>query len=147
MGHKDGVHFCDCCGLSLATDEVQPGSRELCHDCTMQAYGAQQWSSMLETQADFPYWMYAATKDRRTRLTHKALDGLVFRIDDPIAARFFPPWEEGCRCDAIPLMRENLEEEGLRVTDGREIPNILAKITGKPFPLPQMGPGARNPSQ
>lgn len=64
------------------------------------AYGAGQMQKMLETAEDFPYWRYSATIDSKTRATHAALHGKIFKVGD---FTFFPPIGFRCRCTAIPM--------------------------------------------
>lgn len=51
---------------------------------------------------DYPFWEYQTVGDDRVRASHAALDGRLFRLDDPEAARVYPPNGFGCRCEAIP---------------------------------------------
>lgn len=59
--------------------------------------------------ARFPYWRYHARHDGRARSSHAAYDGMIFRKDDPIWRRIFPPWEFRCRC----WVEELTEEEAM----------------------------------
>lgn len=64
------------------------------------AFGAGQMQKMLEVADDFPYWKFSATLDSKTRPSHAALHGKIFRVGD---YTFFPPLSFRCRCTAIPL--------------------------------------------
>lgn len=44
----------------------------------------------------YPYVIYHSQSDARPE--HKALDGRVFRKDDPFLASHTPPWDYNCRC-------------------------------------------------
>lgn len=46
----------------------------------------------------YTHWIYKTQEDERVREEHVALDGRVFRIDDPAAAKILPPIDWGCRC-------------------------------------------------
>jgi SPP1 gp7 family putative phage head morphogenesis protein len=51
----------------------------------------------------FPWLLYDAVNDSRTRPSHAAMDGLVVRYDDPILNTWRPPCGYQCRCRVIPL--------------------------------------------
>lgn len=55
-------------------------------------------SGLLENVEDRPWWQYVAVLDQRTRPTHRALDGKIFRYDDPFWKSFSPPLGFSCRC-------------------------------------------------
>lgn len=48
------------------------------------AYNAGRYKQMAEENATRPYRMYVAIIDEKSRPNHAALDGMVFRYDDPI---------------------------------------------------------------
>lgn len=79
------------------------------------AYMAGRWETMRRNAASRPYWMYVAVMDSRTRPTHAAMNGKVFRIDDPRAARLYPPNDFNCRCRARALSERDLARRGLKV--------------------------------
>ena len=68
-----------------------------------------------------PYVLYSAILDARTRPEHAALNGLVFRKDDPDARRILPPSSWNCRCMAIELDQVEVEEGGYSGTQGRSV--------------------------
>lgn len=69
---------------------------------------------------EFPYLEYSARHDDRVRPDHLALETLglngtaVYRRDDPIWKRFYPPWAWNCRCFVIPLSIEDAAAKGVR---------------------------------
>ncbi|HYH63939.1 MAG TPA: phage minor head protein [Urbifossiella sp.] len=69
---------------------------------------------------EFPYLEYSATHDGRVRAEHLAMEQLgldgtaVYRRDDPVWQRFYPPWGWQCRCIVIPLSVEDAAAKGVR---------------------------------
>ncbi len=85
-----------------------------------------------------PYWRYHATLDARTRPTHAALHGKVFRKDDTAARPYLAPWSHGCRCQAIEMTLEEFDEGGYKVTDGTLVP-LLPTRDGETVGRPEGG--------
>ncbi|QAY92545.1 phage minor head protein [Pseudomonas sp. ACM7] len=79
------------------------------------AYMAGRKASMEETTDTHPYWMYIAILDGKTRPSHRALHGQVFRHDDPIWAAIFPPNGFNCRCRVVALSEAAVKRRGLKV--------------------------------
>ena len=84
------------------TRPVQYGSPwrlKLIYDVNLQtSFQAGRRARQLENVDSRPYWMYVAILDSRTRPTHRALHGRVFRYDDPFWAAYYPPNGYRCRC-------------------------------------------------
>ncbi|ECK5020278.1 phage head morphogenesis protein, partial [Salmonella enterica] len=78
-------------------------------------YSAGRWAEQRENTGERPYWMYVAIRDSRTRKTHLAIHGLVFRFDDPFWDAFYPPNGWRCRCSVIALTQAEVSLRGLRV--------------------------------
>jgi len=68
-----------------------------------------------------PYWMYDAVGDRRTRPSHLAMDGRVFRKSDPIWDVWFPPNDHHCRCGVIEVGDAELATLGKEVEQGEDV--------------------------
>ena len=75
--------------------------------------GRQQ--DFLENVGNRPYWQYVAVLDKRTRPMHRALDGRVFRYDDPFWQSFSPPLGYRCRCRLRALSERDIQKRGLIV--------------------------------
>ncbi len=60
-----------------------------------------------------PYWQYVAVRDSRTRPSHSALHGRVWRADDPIWNHLYPPNGWNCRCRVRALSESRMRKEGL----------------------------------
>lgn len=72
------------------------------------AYGAAQYQSYMQDTDNRPYWQYDAVGDARTRAAHMAMDGLIYRYDDPFWATFFPPNGYRCRCSVTALSERDM---------------------------------------
>lgn len=76
-----------------------PQRLKLIYDTNLQsAFMAGRRERQLGNVDDRPYWEYVAVMDSRTRPSHRALNGRVFRYDDPFWQSFYPPNGYRCRC-------------------------------------------------
>jgi len=76
------------------------------------AYMAGHWRAFEATKDDFPYLMYDAINDSRTRPSHRALDGVIKPVDDPFWKTHFPPIGHRCRCSVRSLMEHEARARG-----------------------------------
>lgn len=85
------------------------------------AYMAGRKAEMEQTTETHPYWMYVAILDGKTRPSHRALHGQVFRHDDPIWSAIFPPNGFNCRCRVVALSEAAVKRRGLKAvsSEGR----------------------------
>lgn len=97
------------------------------------AYGAGRYNAFMENVQARPYWQYTAVMDRRTRPTHAAMHGLVFRADDPFWDSFYPPNGFNCRCRVRALDGENMKERSLDLSSSK---GRLSKIDVPTSPRP-----------
>lgn len=97
------------------------------------AYMAGRKASMEDTTDTHPYWMYIAILDGKTRPSHRALHGQVFRHDDPIWAAIFPPNGFNCRCRVVALSEAAVKRRGLKVvsSEGRMFTETVETGTDK----------------
>ncbi|ENS5449052.1 minor capsid protein, partial [Morganella morganii] len=79
------------------------------------AYQAGRYQQQLASTDTHPYWQYIAVMDGRTRKSHAAMHGRVFRFDDPIWEKLYPPNDWGCRCRVRALTAEQVRRMGLTV--------------------------------
>lgn len=79
------------------------------------AYMAGRYRELKEQVNTRPYWQYVAVLDARTRPSHEALHGKVFRHDDPIWKVIWPPNGYNCRCSVRALSERELQRMGLSV--------------------------------
>ncbi len=80
------------------------------------AYSAAQYQSYMGNIDNRPYWRYEAIGDERTRAAHAAMDGLVYRYDDPFWATFYPPNGYRCRCSVTALSERDIQREQIAVS-------------------------------
>lgn len=81
------------------------------------AYSAARYQRMRDNVDNRPYWQYSAVGDERTRPAHLALNGKIYRYDDPFWATFYPPNGFNCRCSVIALSDRDLKRRGIDKPD------------------------------
>lgn len=82
------------------------------------AYMAGRWKAQAENADHRPYLQYVAVMDSRTRPAHKALNGQVYRLDDPVWQYLYPPNGWNCRCRVRALTERQVRDKGLMVESG-----------------------------
>ena len=101
--------------------EVQLGSPrrlQTIYETNMRtAYAVGRFRQQHENAAARPYWQYDAMNDGRTRPSHRAMDRMVFRHDDPIWNTHYPPNGFNCRCRVRALTARQVAERGIHVHD------------------------------
>ncbi len=109
------------------------------------AYNSGRYKRQKELGDIFPYLQYSAVNDRRTRPTHKAVDGLVFPLDHPFWDTWYPPNGYRCRCSTFSLTKRQVERRGLKVetNDPTNTPvSIASPVTGEKLHVQQLLPDA-----
>ncbi|NDY56327.1 phage head morphogenesis protein [Desulfovibrio sulfodismutans] len=100
------------------------------------AYQAGRWSQFQRNKRFFGYLMYDAVDDSRTRLEHRALDGLVYPIDHEFWDVWYPPNDHLCRCSVRALTERQVKARSLKVNTDipREVETDqgLVSLTPKP---------------
>ncbi|MDA8413016.1 MAG: phage minor head protein [Desulfobacteraceae bacterium] len=103
------------------------------------AYNVGRYRSQMEMADVRPFWEYVAVMDARTRPSHAALNGRVFRADDPFWDSFYPPNGWRCRCRVRSLDGGDLKDGGLKLESSagkitsRE--ELVSKKTGEMQPV------------
>lgn len=85
---------------------IAPRRLDLIYRQNMQtSYSAGRYKGLSDNADARPYWRYNAIMDSRTRPAHAALNGKVFRLDNPFWDSMYPPNGFNCRCtvDSVPL--------------------------------------------
>ncbi|WP_405123526.1 phage minor head protein [Pseudomonas sp. M20] len=101
------------------------------------AYMAGRKTAMEQTTQTHPYWMFVAILDSKTRPSHRALHGQVYRHDDPIWQTIYPPNGYNCRCRVIALTEAAVKRKDLTVQTSQN-----QSITFRPDPGFNHAPGA-----
>lgn len=113
------------------------------------AYAAgQQFALSLPVVRDgFPYVAYFATHDDRTEHNHLMMERLgldgtnIYRRDDPVIIKFWPPWRWSCRCHAVPINIAEAARRGVREAqqwlDTGRPPAMPEYVAEPPFDLPR----------
>lgn len=96
-----------------------------------QAYGDGRCRQMSDpdVQSKRPFRMWVHGNSAKPRETHIAMNGKVFRADDPIANQSLP-LGFGCRCSWVTLSERDLKRRGLKVTEGLNWGDVIATIKG-----------------
>ncbi len=107
------------------------------------AYNSARWKKQTELAETFPLLQYNAVNDRRTRPTHKAMDGKVFPIGHPFWDIWYPPNGFRCRCSTLSLTEAQAKRRGLTVETedltNRTVP-IPNPVTGEALHVQQLLP-------
>lgn len=103
-------------GTSVPVQLGSPRRLKLIYEQNMQtAFMAGRWREMKAATATHAFWQYVAVMDNRTRPTHAAMNGRIFRHDDVAWSVVYPPNGWRCRCRARPLTKAAIQREGLVV--------------------------------
>ena len=87
-------------------------------DVNMRVSFAQgRWEQQQSVKKDFPYLRYEGILDSRIRPLHRAWHGTILPMDHPWWNTHYPPNGWRCRCDAVAISEDDLEESGWQVTD------------------------------
>lgn len=95
------------------------------------AYSSGRYKSMMDNAEKRPYWQYWAVMDGRTRDEHGALNGKVFRYDDPFWDSFYPPNGFNCRCKVRALNDRNIKNKGIEVESSEGLLGSQEKLVSK----------------
>jgi SPP1 gp7 family putative phage head morphogenesis protein len=106
-------------GDGQTIEEVQLGSpwrlKTIYRTNLQTSYMSGRYKDQMDNVDNRPYWQYVAVIDAKTRLSHRILNGKIFRYDDPFWESFYPPNGWGCRCRVRAFSEKNLQTRHLRV--------------------------------
>ena len=106
-----------------------PRRLEVIYRTNMQsAYAAQRYQQQRDNAAARPYWMYSAIMDARTRPSHRAMHGVIYRYNDRFWDTFYPPNGFNCRCYVRALSRRDIARLNLEVGQSRLIDGYEKQI-------------------
>jgi SPP1 gp7 family putative phage head morphogenesis protein len=86
------------------------------------AYMAGRYEAQVANADAEPYWQYIAILDDRTRPGHAAMNGRVYKWNDAIWKKVYPPCGYNCRCRVRTLTLEQVNARGLLILDGAVAP-------------------------
>lgn len=117
------------------------------------AYNVGQYKQLSEAGDALPIWKYSAINDRRTRPTHRAMDGRAWPANHPIWDTWFPPNGFRCRCSVVGLTEAQARREGIEVEEADPTNTLVEPTdpdTGARMPARQLLPDpgfAHNPGK
>jgi SPP1 gp7 family putative phage head morphogenesis protein len=101
-------------GLARKEPQLTPGHFETVFRTNQHSvYNAAKWGTF-QAEDYVDSMRYDTVGDNRVRDEHAALDGLIFKKNDPIWDSIYPPNGYGCRCSTTPLSRYYLEKKNLQ---------------------------------
>lgn len=114
--------------LKLAGEEPIPAARlnTIINNATLSSFSSGRWAQINTPGAlkAFPYLMYDAVGDDRTRKTHQAQDGKIFPVGHPYWDTWNPQNGHNCRCGTRSLTAAQAKAMGANIeaTDGDTSP-------------------------
>jgi SPP1 gp7 family putative phage head morphogenesis protein len=91
---------------------------------------AGKWDQFQRTKENRPYLQYQTVGDARVRPEHAAWDERVLSVDDPWWNTHYPPNGWGCRCTVRSLSDQQLQREGLSVSEAPPVETTERINTG-----------------
>ncbi len=85
------------------------------------SYMTGRYYEMKEAEDAFPYWMYIAVMDSRTRPAHSALNGKVLKADDTFWSTSYPSNGFNCRCRVRSINDNYLKRKKKKVVNGGDL--------------------------
>jgi len=95
------------------------------------SYMAGRYKQLIDNVDDRPYWQYVAVLDSVTRPSHRALNGKIFRYDDPFWNYFFPPNDYNCRCRVRALTEKEAGKDVESTIDNKSLDVTTTKVNDR----------------
>jgi SPP1 gp7 family putative phage head morphogenesis protein len=102
-------------GAEVAQLGSPPRLRTIYQTNAQSAFMGARYKALRAAAATHPYWQYIAVIDASTRPSHAALNGKVYRYDDPVWDFIFPPNDYNCRCRVVGLTEHEVQARKLKV--------------------------------
>lgn len=123
--------------------EVQLGSMRRLRtifDTNMRtAHAAGHWARIQRTKRAFPYLEYVQIERPTKRHDHARFHGKIWRVDDPIWLRIYPPNGWFCGCTVLQRTEGYMQRTGKTVSDPIDLQEEpwVNKRTGERFMVPE----------
>lgn len=78
--------------------------------CIATATQSARWQEFKAQKDMFPFLRYQTAGDDSVRDEHRILDGVTKRVDDPFWKTYYPPNGWNCRCEAIQVPDDDVQE-------------------------------------
>lgn len=134
--------------LTGELQEVQLGSMRRLRtifDTNMRtAHAAGHWARIQRTKRAFPYLEYVQVERPSKRHDHARFHGKIWRVDDPIWQRIYPPNGYFCGCTVLQLTEGQMQREGKSVSPPMDLEEEpwTNKRSGQVFLVPKgVNPG------
>lgn len=92
---------------------LAPSRLKVIYDTNMQmSYSQGKYKQQKLISDLYPYWKYSQIERPTKRHDHSRFHNKVFRHDDPIWKKIYPPSGFGCKCSVVPIKDDSKLEEG-----------------------------------
>lgn len=92
------------------------------------AYQQGRYEQMKRVENARPYWRYISARTARTRASHAAMHGKIFRCDDPIWNTWYPPNGFNCLCTIQSLSERDMDRRDYKLSDESEMMGMQPDI-------------------
>lgn len=100
------------------------------------SYNRGRYEQQYQLKDILPYWQYEHNDSANPRKHHQALNGVVYRADDPWWDSYYPPRGYNCHCTVRALSEADVVREGLSITDAPAIEYQTLRYGGQLMQVP-----------